>query len=178
MKDLWAINYKIWKKEIQPDSKKWRDPVIIGLEKLVLLKEPCYQKQSTDLMWFLSNYPNNIFHRARTNNPENLYELIKDSQSSLVREEPSSSHHAPWFLTILQNVVIKTIWYWHRNRHIDQRSKIENLDINLCLYSHLIMSVVSRMYIGEKTVSSINDVGKTGQQHVKESNWITYTKCK
>ena len=44
-----------------------------------------------------------IFHRARTNNPENLYGPIKDSQSSLVREEPSSNHHAPWFLTILQS---------------------------------------------------------------------------
>ena len=50
---------------------------------------------------------------------------------------------------------------------------MENLYKSM-LYSHLIMSVVSRMYSGEKTVSSINDVGKAGQQHVKESNWITF----
>ena len=80
MKDFCAKNYKIWKKEIQPDSKKWRDPVIIRLEKLVLVKEPCYQKQSTDLMWFLSNYPNNIFHRARINNPKMQNGTVKDPE--------------------------------------------------------------------------------------------------
>lgn len=45
---LRTIKYE--KKEIQPDSKKWRYPVIFELEKLILLKEPCYQKQSIDLM--------------------------------------------------------------------------------------------------------------------------------
>ena len=157
-------------KEIKYDS-NGKIYCAYGLKELIFLNVP-----TIHISLRVNPYQNSrgIFHRARTNNPENLYELIKDSQSSLVREEPSSNHHAPWFLTILQSVVSKTVWYWHRNRHIDQQSKIENLDINLCLYSHLIMSVVSRMYSGEKTVSSINDVGKVGQQHVKESNWITF----
>ena len=30
-----------------------------------------------------------------------------------------------------------------------------------------------RIYTGERTVSSINGVGKTGQPHAKEWNWIT-----
>ena len=31
----------------------------------------------------------------------------------------------------------------------------------------------ARLYNGEKTTFSINSPGKTGQLHVKESNWVT-----
>ena len=43
------------------------------------------------------------------------------------------------------------------------------MDPHFC--GHLIHDKGGRIYSGEKAASSINGVGKTGQQHAKEANW-------
>ena len=77
---------------------------------------------------------------------------------------------APWLQIIHKDTLIKISWYWHRDRYIDQQNIIESPEINPYTSGQLIYDKGERIYNGEKAVSSISGVGKTGQLHVKKCN--------
>ena len=74
----------------------------------------------------------------------------------------------PEFRLYCKATVIRTVWYWHKNRNINQWNKIESPGTNSCTHGNLILTKEARICNWAKTASSINGAGKTGQLHVKE----------
>ena len=127
-------------KEIKHDTNTWRHILCSWIGRINIVKMSILPKAIYTFSAIPIKLPMALFTEREQKISQFSMETQKtpNSRSNLQKEKGSWRNQAPGLQTIIQTYSIKTVWYWHKNRNIDQLNRIESQEINQCIYCHLI----------------------------------------
>ena len=104
-----------------------------------------------------------------------------NSQRILRKKTKAGNTMLSDFKLYYEGIKIKSVWQWHKNRHVDQWNRIYSPEISLYIYRQLIYNKGAKTIQWRKDSCSINGAWKNAQPHVQkkkkknESRPLSYT---